>query len=85
MAKEDPVVPPIVPPQDPALPTNPTGGNAEGENINPEDSRVTSPKSVAAQVLAGQWGRGRARDARLKAAGHDPKAVRAEVNKILGR
>lgn len=39
---------------------------------------------VAHEVIAGQWGNGPDRVARLKAAGYDPVAVQAEVNRELG-
>lgn len=38
---------------------------------------------VARQVIAGSWGNGDDRAARLRAAGYDPAAVQAEVNRQL--
>ena len=38
---------------------------------------------VAREVIAGKWGNGADRKARLKAAGYDPAKVQAEVNKLL--
>jgi len=38
---------------------------------------------LATEVLAGKWGNGPERVKRLTAAGHDAKAVQAEVNKLL--
>lgn len=84
MAKKDEVVT-VVPPQEPVLTDLPTGGNADGEPVDPTDSRATSAKRVAQAVAAGQWGRGNKRLERLKAAGHDPKEVMVEYNKIFGR
>lgn len=39
---------------------------------------------VAKEVIAGSWGNGQDRVNRLKAAGYNPDAVQAEVNRILG-
>lgn len=38
---------------------------------------------VAKEVIDGKWGNGEARKQKLSAAGYDPKAVQAEVNRIL--
>lgn len=38
---------------------------------------------VAREVVAGKWGNGAARTANLAAAGYDPAAVQAEVNRIV--
>lgn len=38
---------------------------------------------LAKEVIAGKWGTGATRKARLKAAGYDATAVQAEVNRIL--
>ena len=38
---------------------------------------------LAEEVIRGDWGNGDERKLRLKAAGYDPKAVQAEVNRIL--
>lgn len=49
-------------------------------------AKVQSSKSVAKiarEVIAGKWGIGDARKARLAAAGYDYAAVQAEVNKLL--
>lgn len=40
-------------------------------------------KTLANQVIRGLWSTGKKRRDMLKAAGHDPDAVQAEVNKIL--
>lgn len=48
----------------------------------PAPGRV-STYEVARQVIAGRWGNGTDRTARLRAAGYDPNAVQAEVNRIL--
>ena len=39
---------------------------------------------IAAEVIAGQWGSGATRTARLSAAGYDPAQVQALVNQTLG-
>lgn len=70
---------------------------AEGQ-VGPEDVAPVEPpaevadpdvsvddEETARQVLAGQWGRGHARDAKLAAAGHDVRAVNKAMFKILGR
>lgn len=44
---------------------------------------MRSNEEVAREVLAGLWGRGRARDAKLLAAGHDPKEIKAEIETII--
>ena len=43
-----------------------------------------SVADLAAQVLAGIWGNGDDRVARLRAAGYDPVAVQNEVNRLIG-
>jgi CW_7 repeat len=40
--------------------------------------------TIARQVLAGQWGNNPTRGQRLAAAGYNPTAVQAEVNRLLG-
>lgn len=40
--------------------------------------------TIAQEVINGKWGNGADREKRLKAAGYDPKAVQAEVNRRLG-
>jgi hypothetical protein len=49
----------------------------------PTPPRLTL-QQVAQQVIAGKWGNGPDRVAKLKAAGYDPVAVQNEVNKELG-
>lgn len=44
-----------------------------------------SMTEVAKEVIAGAWGNGQDRINRLKAAGYDPNAVQAEVNRIVRR
>jgi hypothetical protein len=39
---------------------------------------------IADEVIAGKWGNGDFRKTRLRAAGYDPEAVQAEVNRKLG-
>lgn len=48
----------------------------------PAPGRV-STYEVARQVIAGQWGNNPDRANKLRAAGYDPNAVQAEVNRIL--
>lgn len=43
-----------------------------------------SVTDVAREVIAGQWGNNPTRSQRLQAAGFNPTAVQAEVNRILG-
>lgn len=40
--------------------------------------------TIAREVLAGQWGNGTDRKARLQAAGYDYNAIQAEVNRLAG-
>ena len=39
---------------------------------------------IAQEVIAGKWGNGSTRVTKLKAAGYDPEAVQAEVNRRMG-
>ena len=50
---------------------------------NTEATGVTVTE-IAQQVIRGLWGSGEERKKRLKAAGHDPDKVQAEVNRLLG-
>lgn len=58
-----------------------------GENSivppTPKPEPVKSITEVAKEVLAGKWGNGSDRIARLTQAGYDAKAVQAEVNRLL--
>jgi hypothetical protein len=50
-----------------------------------EVKTTTKPvEDIAKEVIAGMWGRGQVRITRLKEAGYDPVAVKAEVDKIFG-
>lgn len=40
---------------------------------------------IAQEVVAGRWGRGKARKQRLRDAGFDPDAVQHEVDKIFNQ
>lgn len=62
--------------------TNNTGPDA-GQLLNPEENTGKTDEQVAAEVLAGQWGRGRGRAHRLALAGYDPGLVRAAVARQL--
>lgn len=55
-----------------------SGGNS-GSNTSKK-----SNAEIAKEVIAGKWGNGDTRTAKLKAAGYDPKAIQTEVNKQLG-
>ena len=57
-----------------------TGNGAE---LPPAQSGGKDIKTVAREVIAGQWGNGDARKNNLKAAGYNYKEVQAKVNKIL--
>jgi hypothetical protein len=50
----------------------------------PAPAPSKSVNQLAREVIAGQWGNGPARSQRLAAAGFNPTAVQAEVNRILG-
>jgi N-acetyl-anhydromuramyl-L-alanine amidase AmpD len=59
------------------------------DDSTPSSPHPTTPDKksvaeVAKEVIAGKWGNGDTRTSKLKAAGYDPKAVQAEVNKQLG-
>ena len=41
-----------------------------------------SDEELALEVLAGNWGNGRTRANALKAAGYNPEAIQAEVNRL---
>jgi hypothetical protein len=47
------------------------------------DEKKKDNETVAKEVIAGKWGNGEARKAKLKAAGYDPSAVQAIVNTLL--
>lgn len=67
------------------------------DNANPGDTTDIAPSEeqaqappiqqsvheVALECIAGRWGRGQARKARLRNHGHDANAVLEEVNKIF--
>jgi hypothetical protein len=58
-----------------------------GGGSSPAPPPATGGKSVsqvADEVIAGKWGNGDDRKNRLRAAGYDPAAVQAEVNRKLG-
>lgn len=54
-----------------------------GKAAAPAQPARRSLDHVAAEVIAGNWGNGPDRVRRLSAAGYDPKAVQAEVNRRL--
>ena len=53
--------------------------------VNGSSSSKKSVAQLAQEVIAGKWGNGSTRASRLKAAGYDPEAVQAEVNRQLGK
>ncbi len=63
---------------------NPVVSAADPSGAQPEDSK--SATSIAEDILAGsqRWNTGRDRVYLLEAAGHDPEAVRKEVNRLRG-
>jgi GH25 family lysozyme M1 (1,4-beta-N-acetylmuramidase)/LysM repeat protein len=60
---------------------NPGGAPAPAPTPTPSGKSVDD---IAREVIAGQWGNGADRKARLAAAGYDYAAVQARVNAILG-
>lgn len=59
-----------------------------GGLITPTSTPAPTPSlkpiaTIAQEVINGKWGNGTDRTAKLKAAGYNPNAVQAEVNKIL--
>ncbi len=63
---------------------NPVVSAADPSGAQPEDSK--SATSIANDILNGsrRWNTGRDRVYLLKEAGHDPEAVRKEVNRLRG-
>lgn len=59
---------------------------ATGSTPTPEtpSGGTKSVEDIAREVIAGQWGNGSDRQARLTAAGYDYNAVQAKVNELLG-
>lgn len=55
-----------------------------GKVSAPAKPAKASVDTVASQVIAGSWGNGPDRVARLRAAGYDPNAVQAAVNRKMG-
>ena len=51
--------------------------------VPPQGADEVSLTALAREVMAGKWGNGADRKRRLTAAGHDYKAVQAEVNRLL--
>lgn len=52
--------------------------------VNGASSPKKSVAQIAQEVIAGKWGNGSTRVTKLKAAGYDPEAVQAEVNRRMG-
>ena len=65
--------------------------NSKGEAVYPAAAAPVAPAApakksnaeIAQEVMAGKWGNGGDRKARLTAAGYDYNAVQAEVNKLV--
>ena len=49
----------------------------------PQPAPAKTVEEIAKEVIAGKWGNGAERKARLAAAGYDPDAVQAVVNELL--
>lgn len=50
---------------------------------NPKSEVTASTHDIASEVILGKWNNGDTRARLLKEAGHDPKKIQVEVNKIL--
>lgn len=50
---------------------------------NSKTTKTKSNAAIAKEVIAGKWGNGSDRTAKLKAAGYDPAAIQKEVNALL--
>lgn len=60
------------------------GFKKQGNNTKPLQAKpLKSATEIAREVLAGKWGNGEDRKARLTNSGYDYKAVQAEVNRLL--
>lgn len=68
---------------DPTDPGAPAPEDVPTEEPPSDDSQTTDVDTVVSEVLAGYWGRGNQRKAKLEAAGFDPKAVNDAVQKRL--
>ena len=60
-----------------------TGGSASSGSSESAPSGKKSNAEIADEVIAGKWGNGDDRKAKLKAAGYDPDAIQALVNSKL--
>lgn len=58
-------------------------GGGGGSSPQPAPSGGKTLAQIADEVIAGKWGNGDFRKTRLRAAGYDPEAVQAEVNRKL--
>lgn len=61
-----------------------TGSKPAASAAKPSTPAKKSVETVAREVIAGQWGNGADRMARLKQAGYDAQAVQNRVNALLG-
>ena len=57
--------------------------NGSAATSAPETSITKTVEAVAREVIAGKWGNGADRKAKLKAAGYNPDAVQMRVNELL--
>lgn len=64
--------------------TPPVGMSIMSSDTITEPAATASVAQLAKEVIAGKWGNGQERIDRLRAAGHDPVAVQAEVRRRLG-
>ena len=60
-------------------------GGATIPTENDPDKTTKSIEEIAKEVIAGKWGNGAERRARLQAAGYAYSAVQAKVNELLGK
>jgi N-acetyl-anhydromuramyl-L-alanine amidase AmpD len=59
------------------------GSHHAGPTVAVPSSTQKTPSQIADEVIAGKWGNNPEREQRLRAAGYDPRAVQAEVNRKL--
>ena len=67
------------------VPNDPIQLSDEAHVVIESQETTKSVEDVAREVIAGKWGRGHIRQQRLRDAGYDPAAVKAEVDRIFGR
>ncbi len=62
-----------------------TGSATPSRPAKPAGAPLKSERQIAAEVWQGKWGSGDDRRRRLEAAGHDPDAIQALVNRGVGK